>query len=138
VPVRIELGVRDLEQGVATLVRRDRAFKEEGQKTTVPLAEVSSRLAALLDDIQTVLFEQAERFLKSHTLRPKDQAEFFKLLRERAGMIEIPWCGRPECEEHVKAETSGATRNVRPPAQGPRCVACGEPANVQAYFAQAY
>ncbi|HTX03534.1 MAG TPA: hypothetical protein VMD07_07620, partial [Candidatus Acidoferrales bacterium] len=128
----------DLEQGGATLVRRDRAFKEEGQKTTVPLAEVSSRLAALLDDIQQSLFDQAKRFLESHTLRPTDQAEFFGLLRERAGMVEIPWCARPQCEEHVKAQTSAATRNVRPPAQGSRCVACGEPAKVQAYFAQAY
>lgn len=138
VPVRIELGARDLEQGVATLVRRDRAFKEEGQKTTVPLAEVSSRLGTLLDEIQSSLFEQAKRFLESHTLRPSDSAEFYSLLRERAGMIEIPWCGRPQCEEHVKAETSAGTRNIRPQAQGPRCIACGEPAKVQAYFAQAY
>ena len=138
VPVRIELGARDLEQGVATLVRRDRAFKEEGQKTTVPLAEVSSRLGTLLDEIQTSLFEQAKKFLESHTLRPSDSGEFYSLLSERAGMIEIPWCGRPQCEEHVKAETSAATRNIRPQAQGPRCIACGEPAKVQAYFAQAY
>lgn len=138
VPVRIELGARDLDQRVATLVRRDRAFKEEGQKTTVPLAEVAARLGALLDDIQRSLFEQAKTFLESHTLRPSDRSEFFRLLRERAGMIEIPWCGRPECEERIKAETSATTRNVRPPAVGSQCVACGEPANVQAYFAQAY
>ncbi|MGH7715946.1 MAG: His/Gly/Thr/Pro-type tRNA ligase C-terminal domain-containing protein, partial [Vulcanimicrobiaceae bacterium] len=138
VPLRIELGARDLEQGVATLVRRDRAFKEEGQKITVPLAEVSSRLGALLDDIQASLFSQAKTFLETHTLRPGDSGEFYTLLRERAGMIEIPWCGRPECEAHVKAETSAATRNVRQPAQGARCIACGEPAKVQAYFSQAY
>jgi prolyl-tRNA synthetase len=138
VPVRVELGARDLEQGVATLVRRDRAFKEEGQKTTVPLAEVSSRLGTLLDEIQASLFAQAKTFLESHTLRPGDAGEFYSLLRERAGMIEIPWCGRAECEAHVKAETSAATRNVRLPAQGARCIACGEPAKVQAYFAQAY
>jgi prolyl-tRNA synthetase len=138
VPVRIELGARDLEAGVATLVRRDRAFKEAGQKTTVPLAEVSGRLGTLLDDIQNSLFTQAKTFLKSHTLQPSDAGEFFTLLRERAGMIEIPWCGRAECEAHVKAETSASTRNVRPPAQGSRCIACGEPAKVQAYFAQAY
>jgi prolyl-tRNA synthetase len=53
-------------------------------------------------------------------------------------MLEIPWCGRAQCEAHVKAETSATTRNLRAPAQAPTCVACGEPAKFQAYFAQAY
>ena len=138
VPVRIELGARDLAQGVATLVRRDRAFREEGQKVTVPLAEIPARLGILLDEIQQSLFDQAKAFLDSHTHRPKNQDEFLTLLRERAGMIEIPWCARPQCEAHVKTETSASTRNVHAPASAARCVACGEPAVVQAYFAQAY
>ncbi|MBV8424416.1 MAG: proline--tRNA ligase [Candidatus Eremiobacteraeota bacterium] len=138
VPVRIELGARDLAQGVATLVRRDRAFREEGAKMTAPLPEIPSRLGTLLDEIQAALFDQAKAFLDNHTLRPSDGAEFFTLCRERAGMIDIPWCGRPACEAHVKAETSATTRNVRTPASASRCVACGEPAVVQAYFAQAY
>lgn len=138
VPVRIEVGARDIAQGVATLVRRDRAFKDPGQKVTVPLDEVPSRTAALLDEIQAELLSQAKSFLKSHTVSASDRDELFKLLRERAGMLDIPWCGRPDCEAHVKAETSAATRNVRRPARGERCVACGEPAKVQAYFAQAY
>jgi prolyl-tRNA synthetase len=138
VPVRIEVGARDLAQGVATLVRRDRAFRDPSQKVTVPLAEVPSRIAVLLDEIQAELFAQAKSFLDSHTLPARDRDELFRLLRERAGMVDVPWCGRPECEAHVKAETSAATRNIRRPARGERCVACGEPAKVQAYFAQAY
>ncbi len=138
VPVRVELGARDLAQGVATLVRRDRAFREEGQKTTVPLDEVPARLGILLDEIQQSLFDHAKAFLKSHTLAAEDRDTLYTLLRRRAGMLDIPWCGRPECEAHVKAETSAGTRNVRRPARGERCIACGEPAKVQAYFAQAY
>jgi len=138
VPVRIELGARDLAAGVATLVRRDRAFREEGQKTTVPLEELPDRLSRLLDEIQASLFDQAKKFLSTHTIAARDSEEFFTLLRERAGMIDIPWCARPTCEAHVKAETSATTRNVRSPVKGERCVACGEPAKVQAYFAQAY
>ena len=138
VPLRIELGARDIAQGVATVVRRDRAMREEGQKTTVPLGEVPQRLRAMLEEIQGALFAQATAFLERHTRAASTQEEFFGLLRERAGMIDIPWCGRAECEAHVKTETSATTRNLRTPAAGPVCVACGEPAKVQAYFAQSY
>ena len=138
VPVRIEIGPRDLTAGVVTLVRRDRAFREEGQKTTVPIDEVPSRLEALLEEIQGHLFAQAADFLSGHTISTGDREEFYRLLRERAGMVDVPWCGRPECEAHVKAETSAATRNLRAGPRGERCVACGEAAKVQAYFAQAY
>jgi len=138
VPLRIELGARDLDAGVATLVRRDRAFKEEGQKRTVPLDGVVAAIPGLLDEIQTALLTQARAFLQSHTIAPASSDEFYTLLSERAGMIDIPWCERPECEEAVKERTSATTRNMRRPARGDRCIACGEPATVQAYFSQAY
>ena len=138
VPLRIELGARDIAQGVATVVRRDRAMREEGQKITIPLGEITPRVRGLLDEIQATLFAQAKAFLDAHTLAASSRDELFRLLRERAGMIEVPWCGRAACEADVKAETSATTRNLREPAAGPRCIACGEPAKVQAYFAQSY
>jgi prolyl-tRNA synthetase len=138
VPVRLELGERDLAGGVATVVRRDKAFKEEGQKTTVPFEGLVPRLRELLAEIQESLLRQAREFLAAHTLAPTSQAEFYELCRSRAGMIDVPWCGRLECEAHVKAETAATTRNVRPNPSGPTCIACGEPATVQAYFAQSY
>jgi prolyl-tRNA synthetase len=60
------------------------------------------------------------------------------MCRDRRGMIDIPWCNRAACEAAVKDETSATTRNLRPEPQGPVCLACGEPAKVQAYFAQSY
>jgi prolyl-tRNA synthetase len=138
VPIRIELGERDLTNGVATLVRRDKAFKEPGQKTTVPFEGLVGRLRELLAQIQLSLLEQARDFLAMHTFAPASREEFYELCRTRAGMIDIPWCGLPECEAHVKAETSATTRNLRPRPTGSSCVACGEPATVQAYFAQSY
>ncbi|MGA2393102.1 MAG: proline--tRNA ligase [Candidatus Lustribacter sp.] len=138
VPLRIELGARDLENGVATLVRRDRAFKEEGQKRTVPLDAVVAEIPAALEAIQAALFAQAKAFLETHTIACSDRAEFFRLLEERAGMIDIAWCERPECEAAVKDATSATTRNLRRPARSSTCVACGEPATAQAYFAQSY
>ena len=139
VPLRIELGVKDLEAGVATLVRRDRDKGAEGGKFVVPLAEVAARASAVLADIQRNLFSQARAFLQGHTTRTEDRAEFERLCAQRAGMIDIAWCGLASCEAAVKAATSATTRNTRALEGGEtRCVACGEPATVRAYFAQSY
>lgn len=138
VPLRIELGERDLKNGVATLVRRDREFKAPGQKVTLPLAEAIAAVPALLEEIQLALFTQAKTFLETHTFRTAERAEFEELCRSRAGMIDIPWCERPECEAAVKDATGATTRNCRPLEQPATCVACGEPAKVRAYFAQSY
>ena len=139
VPLRLELGARDLAQGVATLVRRDKEKGDDGAKFTVALGEVAQSIGSTLVDIQANLLLQARTFLSEHTRVTEDQAEFFELCKARAGMIDITWCGRAECEAIVKAQTSASTRIVRPLAQrGARCVACGEPATVRAYFAQSY
>jgi prolyl-tRNA synthetase len=138
VPLRIELGARDLEAGVATLVRRDRAFKEEGQKQTFALDAIVAAIPPLLVDIQASLFAQAKAFLTEHTVTAGDRATFVQMLIDRAGLVEIPWCERAECEAAVKDATSATTRNLRRPARSPICVACGEPATAQAYFAQSY
>jgi prolyl-tRNA synthetase len=138
VPLRIELGERDLKNGVATLVRRDREFKAEGQKVTLPLGEAIGAVPKLLAEIQLSLYTQAKAFLESHTFSTADRAEFEELCRSRAGMIDIPWCDRAECEAAVKDETGATTRNCRPLAEPAQCVACGEPAKVRAYFAQSY
>jgi prolyl-tRNA synthetase len=138
VPLRIELGARDLEAGVATLVRRDRAFKEDGQKQTLALEAIVAAIPALLEDIQAGLFAQAKVFLDTHIVPATERATFLQLLIDRAGLVEIPWCERPACEAAVKDATSATTRNLHRPARGATCVACGEPATAQAFFAQSY
>ena len=92
----------------------------------------------MLEQIQHNLFAQAKTFMQDHTIATLDRAEFFRLLEERAGMIDVPWCGRPECEAAVKDATRASTRNLREPARADTCVPCGEPARYQAYFAQSY
>ena len=138
VPLRIELGAQDLAAGTVTVVRRDLAKGEAGAKVALPVAQVAGALPALLDAIQANLFESARRFLDAHTIVATDAEEFYRLLRSRAGMIDIPWCDRPACEAHVKAETSATTRSLHPLEAPAICVACGEPATVRAYFAQSY
>jgi prolyl-tRNA synthetase len=138
VPVRIEIGPRDVDSGSVVLVRRDRAKGDPDHKTSVPVAGLAQHLRGLLEDIQRSLFEQAQAFLTSHTFAVTDRAEFFEKCKSRAGMIDIPWCGRAECEQHIKAQTSATTRNTRPLDSPASCVACGEAATVRAYFAQSY
>ncbi len=139
VPLRIEIGPRDVDAQTAVLARRDRDKNEDGQRESVPIDALVKRVPELLDEIQHSLFTQAKRFLDAHTFVVEDRAEFLKLCAERAGMVDIAWCERPECEAFVKAETTATTRIVRPLDERSRsCVACGEPAKVRAYFAQSY
>ena len=93
---------------------------------------------AVLDQIQHNLFAQAKTFMQDHTIATLDRDEFVRLLTERAGLLDVPWCGRPECEAAVKDATSATTRNLRRPPRAETCVPCGEPAVWQAYFAQSY
>ena len=139
VPLRIELGANDLAAGVATLVRRDRDKGADGAKSSCPIGGVAQRARELMDEIQGALYEDARSFLERNTVAPRGRDEFLTMARGRAGMIDIPWCERAECEAFVKAETSATTRNLRALRPGDTtCTACGEPAKVRAYFAQSY
>ena len=139
VPVRIEIGPRDVESGSAMLVRRDRQKGDADQKQSVPLEALAPALRALLEEIQRSLYDQASAFLATHTFVVTERDEFFEKCRARAGMIDIAWCAQTACEEHIKAQTSATSRNTRPLEGGPvACVVCGEPAKGRAYFAQSY
>jgi len=139
VPLRIEIGPKDLENRTAVVVRRDKEKGQDGHKTIVPFDELSSALRGLLQEVHESLYAQAKAFLESHTFKVRDRDEFFEKLKTRAGMVDIPWCERADCEMQVKAETGAMTRNIRPLEEpGAVCVACGEPAKVNAYFAQSY
>jgi len=139
VPLRIVVGERDLAEGSVTIVRRDKPMSDKaGREMKVATADVAQTLRTLLEEIQINMFREAREYLHSHTLVPKTHDEFIALAKSRAGMIDIPYCDRPACEASVKEQTSATTRNLRMPAQGPVCLACGEPAKVQAYFAQSY
>ncbi len=134
VPVRIEIGPRDVASERVTLARRDRA----GEKETVPLAGLAERLPALLEDIQRSLLERARRFREEHTAYPQDYAELVQAVER--GFAWAWWCGSGECEAKVKEETRATTRCI--PLQQPggtgRCVVCGAEASQQAVFARAY
>lgn len=139
VPVRIEIGPRDVEAQTAVLARRDRGKNDPDQRRSVALSQVPEVLRELLGEIQASLYRQAQQFLADRTFSTTSREEFFELCRTRAGMVEIAWCERADCEARVKAETTATTRVLRPLEEtNLRCTACGEPAKSRAYFAQSY
>ena len=135
VPLRVELGPRDIAAGQATLFRRD-----TGAKEPVPLAEVGPVARELLGDVQRGLFDDARRFRDEHTFTPATWDEMRDLLAAARGFVVSGWCGDETCETRVKEETKATIRCLpltRKRTDGD-CLVCGRPATERAYWAQAY
>ena len=135
VPLRINVGSRDIEKGTVEFVRRDTREKSQGQRDTV--ADTSKQL---LDIIQKDLYDKAKILLQGMISKPKDYSEFKYIIEEKGGFVVAGWCGRVECEEKIKAET-GADIRVIPFEQNekPRdCIFCGNESEKVAMFARAY
>jgi prolyl-tRNA synthetase len=135
VPVRLELGPKDLDADRATLVPRLTGDREE-----VPLPKVGDRVREGLEAAQRGLFEQAREFRDAHTFRPKDMAEMAALLEDPGGFMLTGWCGSDECEAKVKAETKATLRFLPIETKAPEtpCIVCGRPAVDEAAWALAY
>jgi prolyl-tRNA synthetase len=135
VPIRIEIGPRDLKQGQVTLARRD-TFK----KNVVKEKDLVDSLTKLLDDIQRNLLEKARKFLENNITTVTTYKEFKKILKEKGGFLRACWCGSSECERNVKEETSATIRIV--PFKREKifanCIYCGKKAKEVVYFARSY
>lgn len=135
VPLRLEIGPRDVERGQVMLVRRDTREKMAASRDGL-----SERVDELLGAIQQGLFDRAAAFRDEHTVRTADRAEFDAVLEGRPGYVVAPWCGEAGCEARVKTATQATIRNLPldpSPASG-SCIQCGKPGQVDAYFAKSY
>ncbi len=137
VPVRIELGSRDLAAAAVTVARRDKPAKEQ-----VPLARAADAVGELLLDVQASLFQDAVEERERRTLRdPGGYDELVEYLREARGFAVAPWCGDAACEARVKADSSATIRCLpldAEPAKPGACICCGKGAVTTATWAQAY
>jgi prolyl-tRNA synthetase len=137
VPLRIELGGRDLTAGAVTVARRD-----IGEKQQIPLPRVAATIDEMLTDVQTSLFHTARDEQERRTLRdPSSYDEMIEYLREASGFVRAPWCGRTECEARVKDDSSATIRCLplgEEPAPSGACVSCGRSAVTAPVWAQAY
>ncbi len=135
VPVRLELGPRDLENEQVILVRR-----HDGSRETILLNELSSRLPLLLENVQSALFERARTFLQQNTHHCRDYRQFAGMIEEKRGLYLVPWCGDPECENKIKNDTRATIRCIPfglTPA-GKECLVCGKPAVYPVYLGRSY
>jgi len=121
VPIRVEIGPRDVERGTATLVRRD-----DLTRTTCPRGELVSHVRQLAERITADLREAAWRYLRERTLRAKSLEEIAELIKARRGIVEVLWCGRSECgltlEESLEAKILGTA--MEPVKVEGQCVNC--------------
>jgi len=135
VPLRLEIGPKDLEKSQVFSARRDTR-----EKAAIPLADLTTRVPELLAEIQRNLLTRARKFRDDNTSEAGSWSEFTAAMAGRPGFVIAPWCGDADCEAAIKAETQATLRNI--PLNSPRidgsCVRCGKPAHVKAWFAKAY
>lgn len=135
VPVRVEIGPKDMEKNQAVLVRRDTR-----EKIFVPLDEIENRVLALLDDIHKSLYERALANREQKTYTAENLEDFKEIADNRPGFIKAMWCGDLACEEKIK-EVAGTTSRCIPFEQeniSGKCVCCGKEAKHMVYWGKAY
>ena len=136
VPLRIELGPKDIEKKAVMMVRRD-----TGEKVSVPLKDAKKKAQELLKDIQDSLLKNAWKHIKDSTVKVASWNDFEKAITQRK-LILAPFCCKVECEDDIKEKLPGATtRNIplgSKKLSKKKCIHCGKPAVYEVYFSKAY
>ncbi len=135
IPVRVELGPKDLANGQAVLVRRDTR-----EKTVVELTSLAQEVEKLLDTMQHEMLERARAHRDAHTYEAHNYDEFTEIVEHKPGFIKAMWCGDQACEDKIKEDTAATSRCI--PLEGEAiddvCVCCGKPAKKLVYWGRAY
>lgn len=136
IPVRIEIGPRDIEKNSCVVVRRD-----TGEKLEFSLDSITSELPILLDKIQNEMYIKAEKFLNEHLFIANTIEEMKSISENNIGFIKAPWCGSAECEDTIKAKTGGFGSRCIPFKQEKvhsKCVCCGRDAENIVVWGKSY
>jgi prolyl-tRNA synthetase len=135
VPIRLEIGPKDIEKSSVLLARRDTR-----EKASAPMDGVVEQVRGLLDQIQQTLLARAVAFRDERTRRVSDYTAFKDAMEGRPGFVIAPWCGSADCEAQIKADTQATIRNMPLAGAVPsgKCVRCDRDAEAEAWFAKAY
>jgi prolyl-tRNA synthetase len=135
VPVRIALGLRDLESGHCEVVRRDTK-----EKTSVPMEGLAGYVTGLLSTIQQAMYDKALAYRDKHITRADTMEEFERLLDEKGGFVLAHWDGTPATEEAIKDKTKATIRCIPldNPLEEGKCILTGKPSRQRVLFARAY
>ena len=136
IPLRIEIGPRDIENGKCVVVRRDNGEKEE-----VSLAGLEARIGEILEQMQKDMYDSAKARRDSQTYEASDYEEFKNIFAEKTGFVKALWCGDRACEDKIKEELAVTSRCM--PLENAdvtegSCVCCGRPAKKMVYWGKAY
>jgi prolyl-tRNA synthetase len=136
VPVRIEIGPKDIEKSQVVLVRRD-----NGEKIPVPVSDLKKKLSEVLQAVHDNLYAKAKKLLEDNIVETRDWAEFMQAIKDKK-LVYAPWCGETECEDWIKDKTGGA-KTLNRPLNLPKkieekCPKCGKPAKFWFYFGRSY
>ena len=137
VPLRLELGPRDIKENQVIAVRRDTR-----EKKAVGLRLLKEKVPEILEDIQKSLYQEALRFQEDNTYEVGSYEEFKSIMESKRGFIKTFWCGNPACEARIKEETMATIRIMlleeKTSAVIGKCILCGEESKNVVYFAKAY
>jgi prolyl-tRNA synthetase len=141
VPLRLEIGPKDMEKGHVMAVRRDNRAKE-----TIPFGDLTTRLPQLLDELQSDLLKRAQTFRDDNTHTVSSFDEFKQVIETKRGFVLAPWSGETDHEQAIKTETKATIRCIPidqngkpiPAPEGLTCIYSGKPAKYRVYFARSY
>lgn len=135
IPLRIEIGPKDIEAGHVVVVRRDNR-----EKTVVPFEELTGRIPEIMAQMQQDMFDRAKKFLDEHTYTASDYDEFKDIIENKPGLIKAMWCGDEACENKIKEDTTATSRCIPFEQEkiSDRCVCCGKPASQMVIWGKAY
>ncbi len=135
VPLRMEIGPKDMEKNQVVLVRRDNR-----EKNFVSQEGLSQTVREALSGVQDGLYQRASDFRDAHTHEVDDYGTFNEMLDGEGGFLWSHWCGKSDCEEKVKADTKATIRCIpdEDEAESGVCITCGAPSQRRVVFARAY
>ena len=135
VPIRLEIGPKDIEKNQVVLARRD-----TGEKEVVAMDNLQTRVQQLLEEIQSNLLKKAQQRRDCKTYIAKTMEEFEKQINETPGFIKAMWCGEQACEDVIKEKTAATSRCIpfEQEQLSDTCICCGKPAKHMVYWGRAY
>lgn len=133
VPLRIEVGPRDLAQRQAVLVPR-----AGGARRAVPLESLETAVRGALEGVHGELYARARAYLDEHIVSASSVAELVSAIAERRGFVRVLWCGADACERTLRRDSGASPRVITDEKADGRCLVCGAPAQHVAYYARAY
>ena len=136
IPLRIEIGPKDIEAGEVVVVRRN-----DREKITIKIDELEKKIPEILEEMQKDMYNNAKEFLDNHIYSATSLDEMKEIGDKNIGFIKAMWCGSPECEDEIKAATGGYGSRCMPENQehiSDKCICCGKEAKHMVIWGKSY